>query len=79
MKARRSALGQSDRATGESWIDSALRGYLLLHVLAHEVGHQVLDTWEHLTVPGIMQQGAADWQASPADLKLACKTIRRGC
>jgi hypothetical protein len=71
--------GESNRDTNESWVDSRLSGLYLLHVVAHEIGHQVLNTWEHLTVKGIMTSGGDEIIASPADHALACKTIKRAC
>lgn len=70
--------GYSDRNTNESWIDSRWVGLYLLHVVAHEIGHQVINTWEHVTA-GIMKSGGSAWSASPQDLSLACHLIRRGC
>lgn len=70
-------VGLSDRATDESWIDAALRGYELLHVLAHEIGHQLFDTGEHPAGAAIM--GRSDFTPNAVDYDLACRTIRRAC
>lgn len=71
--------GLSDRATGESWIEAGLTGLYLLSVVAHEVGHQVLDTATHLIGPGIMKSGSGEVNASSGDKALACQNIKRGC
>lgn len=73
--------GMSDRATSTARIDASISGLYLLHVVAHEVGHIVLDTWRHLPsgTVGIMASGSGEWGASRADLALACERIGRGC
>lgn len=70
--------GLSDRATNETWIDSRWVGLYLLAVTAHEIGHQVINTWEHVT-SGIMQPASNSWSPSKEDLALACRLIGRGC
>lgn len=77
--AEQGSAGWSNRATNESWIDSRWTGLYLLHVVAHEIGHQVLNTSEHLADKGIMMSGWNEWLASSADHALACKTIKRAC
>lgn len=79
MRTRDGVTGLSDRTTGESQIDSTIEGATLLHTLAHEIGHQVLNTGEHVAAPGVMASGSVDWSVSPADLELACRQIQRGC
>lgn len=70
--------GYSDRGTNESWIDIHWHGLYLLHVVAHEVGHQILNTWEHVT-SGIMEKGGDKWMPSKEDHALACKQLKRAC
>lgn len=60
----------ADRASDRVTIDSRVRGFELLVVAAHEVGHVVLDTSEHTTC-GVM--GGQDVVLCGEDRALACR------
>lgn len=68
----------SDRATGEVWIDPKWSGYSLLHLVAHEAGHIVFGSADHVS-SGIMSRDGDNWTPTHEDLELACRTIQRGC
>lgn len=72
------AMGQADRVTDTIRVDSSLINFDLMHVIAHEVGHILMNTGEH-TLDGVMVSGGWKWWLSDADKALACKTIQRGC
>lgn len=64
---------KANRATRRIEIDTDVTAELELRaVIAHEVGHVVLDTPRH-TVGGIM--GGSDWMLHDVDRALACETI----
>lgn len=67
----------ADRATDVISIGDRFHGRYLVHLAAHEVGHIILDTGEHLgpNTPGVMGQGNDLIELTDADLDLACRSI----
>jgi len=73
--------GMADRDRHEIIVDGRWSGWNLTALLAHEVGHIILNTGRHLTpgAVGVMAAAGAEWQPTRADEALACETIGRGC
>jgi hypothetical protein len=71
-------MGQADRVTDTIHVDSLLFNFDLIHVIAHEVGHILMNTSKH-TAKGVMLSGGWEWWLSVEDKALACETIQRGC
>ncbi len=72
------AMGNADRVTDTIRVDASLKRFDLIHVVAHELGHVLMNTIEH-TSKGVMLSGGWEWVLSAQDKALACKTIARGC
>lgn len=68
------AAALSDRAAGTIEIDAKYSGLIFRHLSAHEFGHMLLNTGNHLPagVYGIMMQGSDALYPSEADWALAC-------
>lgn len=64
----------SDRSTDVISIGARFHGEYLVHLGAHEFGHILLNTSQHLPagVPGIMQSGSDIIDPTPGDWALAC-------
>lgn len=64
----------SDRSTGVVSIGASFHGEYLVHLGAHEFGHVLLNTAQHLPpgVPGIMQSGSGLTEPTVGDWALAC-------
>jgi hypothetical protein len=62
----------------ELGLDSRIHGDELAHVIAHELGHVLLNTGKH-TTHGVMVTGGWMWALSAKDRALACEAIGRGC
>lgn len=56
-----------------------VKGFSLVGTAAHEGGHVLLQTREHLTPgeSGVMTSPQDTWELSPADLALACRVVKR--
>src|SRR5690606_27993297 len=67
--------GAADRATRGIVIDDRYSGALLHHLVAHELGHVLLDTGHHHERGILSSLGTADTVATRADYALACKSI----
>ena len=65
--------GTANRANRLVRVKNSLKGIRLLVVLAHEVGHVVLDTANHTFGCGIM--GGSDTFPCDEDIVLACTTF----
>jgi hypothetical protein len=78
MMVNHKARGWADRVTDTIAIDSIIGGSELVHVIAHEVGHILLNTSKH-TTHGVMNSGGWMRNLSAKDRALACETIGRGC
>lgn len=81
LQADYSASGMTDRGTREILLDPQWHGWALTSIVAHELGHVLLDTARHLAagLRGVMQAHTSTWEPSAADRALACETIGRGC
>lgn len=73
-------LGYALRGEGIIVIDAALDGDVLVWAVAHEIGHVVLDSGEHLSPGqvGIMGSDVPIVRLTNADRELACK-LRSWC
>jgi len=71
-------MGQADRDRDTIRVDSSLINFDLIHVIAHEVGHIILNTPKH-TTKGVMLSGGWEWALSVEDKALACETVKRSC
>jgi hypothetical protein len=78
MDARYGVRALTDRATDSVSLDSRIHGDELAHVIAHELGHVLLNTGKH-TTHGVMVTGGWMWALSAKDRALACEAIGRGC
>lgn len=78
LMTRYRARGQADRVTDTVFVDELLAGEELAHVLAHEVGHVILNTPKHTTY-GVMDSGGWLRRLTAKDRALACEAIKRGC
>lgn len=73
------ARGMADRVTDSISVDELISGKELAHVVAHEVGHIILNTAQHVRSYGVMLSGGYMTRLSAQDRALACETIKRGC
>lgn len=73
--------GMASRERHEIIVDSRWDGWNLTALVAHELGHILLNTPRHLDPgdEGVMAKAGAEWQPSQADERLACETVGRGC
>lgn len=70
--------GTADRATNIATVDARWSGFDLTAIVAHEVGHIILNTPEHVA-DGVMSARGARWNLTDDDRDLACATVGRGC
>lgn len=69
----------SDRETISTFIRSDLQEFRLMSTAAHEIGHQLLQTSEHLPQSdnALMSPASIGWRITDADLALACRVAAR--
>lgn len=72
------AAGLTDRSTRTTFIRGDLHDFTLASVVAHEMGHQLLNTSEHMTNGvGVMNAATLHWNLTPDDLAFACQVAGR--
>jgi len=71
--------GLSDRVKRVSFINAGLTDFRLMGTVTHELGHQLLNTSEHLPreAYGVMTPGSNSWSLQAADYELACRVAQR--
>lgn len=70
--------GTADRAINVVTVDARHAGFNLTALVAHEIGHIILNTRHHVT-DGVMSARSYRWNLTDDDRALACATVGRGC
>jgi hypothetical protein len=71
--------GLSDRITVSTFLNAGLQDFRLMSTAAHEIGHQLLESSEHLTQAqnGLMSPFSTGFDITDADAELACRVAAR--
>lgn len=71
--------GMSDRAKHQIFINPSATDYTLVGYVAHEMGHQLLNTADHLPAGarGVMTPNTNSWSLTQADYDFACQIAQR--
>jgi len=71
--------GLTDQKTRTTFILGSRKDFDLAAVVAHEMGHQLLMTSEHLPdgTRGVMRPGTSYWNLTPDDMAFACRVANR--
>lgn len=65
-------LGLSSRSTNTIVVIDSATGFDLARIVAHEFGHILLDTGEHMSSNGVMNASPDGWKLTEADRDFAC-------